>query len=81
MADLPKDTPIIVYCSVGFRSEKTTEHLLALGFTNVKNLYGGIFEWSNAGQPMVDSNENSTTKIHAYNKKWGTWINRGEKVY
>ncbi len=79
--DLPEDTPIVVYCSVGFRSEKTTEQLRSLGFSNVKNLYGGLFEWSNNELPMVDNNNNRTTKIHAYNKKWGAWINKGEKVY
>ena len=42
-----KDTPIVVYCSLGIRSEQVGEKLQKAGFTNVKNLYGGIFEWMN----------------------------------
>ncbi|MEZ4984799.1 MAG: rhodanese-like domain-containing protein [Saprospiraceae bacterium] len=33
---LDKGREVIVYCSVGYRSEKITEKLLAAGFTNVK---------------------------------------------
>ena len=40
-----KNTAIVVYCSIGVRSEKIGEKLIAAGYTNVKNLYGGIFEW------------------------------------
>ena len=43
VADIPKDKPIIVYCSVGYRSERIGEQLQEMGYTNVKNLYGGIF--------------------------------------
>ena len=39
-----KNQPIVVYCSVGYRSEKISEKLISAGFTNVQNLYGGIFE-------------------------------------
>ena len=42
---IPKDKKIIVYCSVGFRSEKITEKLVKAGYTNVSNVVGGIFEW------------------------------------
>ncbi len=80
VANLPKDTTIIVYCSVGYRSEKITEKLLKLGFTNVKNLYGGIFEWVNQGN-AVFKNGIETENIHAYNRIWGIWLNKGNKVY
>ena len=39
--DIPKDKKIILYCSVGYRSEKIAEKLVNEGFTNVYNLYGG----------------------------------------
>lgn len=80
LKDIPKDTEIVVYCSVGYRSEKIGEKLLEEGFTNVSNLYGGIFNWVNAGNPVVDGN-GATPKVHAYNKKWGQWLEKGEKVY
>ena len=55
LSDLDKDTPIVLYCSVGYRSEKIGERLKKKGFTNVYNLYGSIFEWVNQGQPVVDN--------------------------
>lgn len=81
VADLPKDTTIVVYCSVGYRSEKVGEQLLAMGFTRVYNLYGGIFEWINKGQPVVNSENETTNHMHPYSKSWGIWLKRGEKVY
>jgi rhodanese-related sulfurtransferase len=81
LAYLPKDTPIVIYCSIGVRSEKIGERLKKEGFSNLKNLYGSIFEWVNQGQTVYDMNNMPTKKIHAYNKKWGVWLNKGEKVY
>ncbi|MEX2596989.1 MAG: rhodanese-like domain-containing protein [Salibacteraceae bacterium] len=78
---LEKTQPIIVYCSVGYRSEKIAKKLLSLGFSEVYNLYGGIFEWVNQSQPIVDSQETNTNKVHAYDLIWGIWLDRGEKVY
>ena len=78
---LPKNTPIVVYCSIGYRSGKVTEKLVDAGFTNVKNLFGGIFEWSNQERLLVDQDGNVTQKVHAYNKRWGKWITHGDKVY
>ncbi len=78
---IDKHKPLIVYCSVGYRSEKIAEQLKAKGFKDVKNLYGGIFEWVNQGKPIVDSNNRSTKKVHAYSKMWGIWLDKGEKVY
>ena len=79
--DLPKDTAIVVYCSVGYRSGKITEKLIKAGFTNVKNLYGGIFEWVNTGHTVVDDSGKPTDRIHTYNKSWSPWVTKGVKVY
>lgn len=73
--------PIVVYCSVGYRSEKITDQLIYLGYTNVFNLYGGIFEWVNQGNPVYNNNGTETEKVHAYNRAWGAWLSEGEKVY
>ncbi|MCX2741078.1 rhodanese-like domain-containing protein [Pontibacter anaerobius] len=80
LREIPKDTPIILYCSVGYRSERVGEQLREAGYTNVRNLYGGIFEWVNQGQPVYDSN-GKTNKVHAYSKSWGVWLQKGDKVY
>ncbi len=80
---IDKNQPIIVYCSIGYRSEKVTEQLKANGFTNVSNMLGGIFEWANYNNNIVDSTNHHTNYIHGFDKTWGKWLN-GEiikKVY
>jgi len=81
LGNVPKDNEIIVYCSIGKRSENITEKLVKAGYTNVSNLYGGIFEWVNQGNRVVDINNKNTDKVHAYGKFWGQWLDKGEKVY
>jgi rhodanese-related sulfurtransferase len=76
-----KDDPVIVYCSVGYRSEKITEKLQQLGFTDIHNLYGGLFEWVNEGYKVYDDSGNETDKVHAYDYTWGIWLRKGDKVY
>jgi rhodanese-related sulfurtransferase len=79
--DLDRDAKVVVYCSVGYRSERIGEKLKKMGFTDVYNLYGGIFEWKNQGHEVVDDAGNETEQVHTYNKNWGRWLNTGEKVY
>lgn len=81
VADLPKDKPVIVYCSVGYRSERIGEKLQEMGFKSVSNLYGGIFEWVNEGNTVVDTANTPTDSVHAYDKIWGLWLKKGTKVY
>ncbi len=76
-----KDATYVVYCSVGVRSGKIGEKLMALGYTDVRNLQGGIFQWVEEGQAVVDPNGKPTLKVHAYNRFWGMLLNKGEKVY
>ncbi len=78
---IPKNQKIIVYCSVGYRSEKISEKLISAGYDNISNMYGGIFEWKNRDYPLVDERGKVTDKIHAYSRTWGIWVNKGEKVY
>ncbi len=42
---LPKDREILIHCKSGRRSAKAVDILLAHGFTNVKNVDGGIDAW------------------------------------
>ncbi|QLG45785.1 rhodanese-like domain-containing protein [Costertonia aggregata] len=76
-----KDQEIIVYCSIGVRSEDIGEELIKFGYTNVKNLYGGIFEWKNQDQPVYNLDEKKTEKVHAFSKHWGKLLTKGKKVY
>ncbi len=79
--DIPKNTVIVTYCSVGYRSEKVGEKLLAAGYKHVYNLHGSLFEWVNQGNPVVDLQGKPTARVHAYSRVWGIWLNKGEKVY
>ena len=72
------ETKIIVYCSVGYRSEKIAEKITALGYTDVYNLYGGIFEWINQDLPVCNE-LGITQEIHPYDKIWGLWLSKGIK--
>ncbi|UAM97013.1 rhodanese-like domain-containing protein [Polaribacter litorisediminis] len=76
-----KDTKIVVYCSLGIRSETVAYKLIQKGYTNVYNLYGGIFEWKNANFQVKDTLGNTTEKVHTFNKNWSKWLKKGEKVY
>ncbi|MEQ8324100.1 MAG: rhodanese-like domain-containing protein [Vicingaceae bacterium] len=78
---LDPGSEIVVYCSVGYRSEKVAEQIEKAGYKNVKNLYGGIFNWVNNGYSVVDGNEVKTQKVHPYSNSWGKWLIKGEKAY
>lgn len=83
MESIPKDAQIVVYCSIGYRSEKIGEKLNKLGYSNVQNLYGSIFEWVNQGNEVVDKSGERTNKVHGFNKSWSKWIDgdQAEKVW
>ncbi|MDX1446227.1 rhodanese-like domain-containing protein [Lishizhenia sp.] len=72
---------VIVYCSIGVRSQNIAEKLAQKGYHNVYNLYGGIFLWADQARPMKDKSGKTTRKVHAYNKFWGRWVKKAPKVY
>ncbi|RAJ15106.1 rhodanese-like domain-containing protein [Olleya aquimaris] len=76
-----KNETIVVYCSLGIRSETIAEQLKKVGYTNVYNVYGGIFEWKNNGFSVVDTKDNETENIHVFNKHWSKWLTKGIKVF
>lgn len=76
-----KASTIVVYCSLGIRSETIAHHLKKAGYTNVKNLYGGIFEWKNNDLPIYNMNNKETDSIHAFSEAWSKWLKKGIQVY
>ncbi len=76
-----KEAVIIVYCSIGVRSEKIGEKLKRMGYKNVFNLYGGIFEWKNQGQEVIDNNQKITENVHAFSKEWSKYLVKGNKIF
>ena len=77
---LDKSKPILVYCTVGARSQDIGKKLQEAGFEQVFNLYGGIIQWSNESMPL-ESDGHPTQRVHTNSKTWGMWLNKGEKVY
>ncbi len=77
---IKSNKPIVVYCSIGYRSEKIGEKLLEKGHL-VYNLYGGIFDWKNNDYTIINSESEATEKVHCYNKEWSKWLENGVKIY
>ena len=71
--DISKNTTIVIYCSVGYRSGKIGKKLREAGFTSVFNLWGGLFDWANNGNEVYKNGKKVTT-VHPYNKNWGKWL-------
>lgn len=78
---LDKTRKVIVYCAVGIRSEDIGRQLQKRGFTDVHNLYGGIFLWADQQRPMLDETEQPTSVVHGYNWWWGRWVKKAQVVY
>ena len=56
IAKLPdsKTAPILVYCQVGIRGTIGMTVLRMWGYTNVRNIKGGLDAWEKAGLPVVE---------------------------
>jgi rhodanese-related sulfurtransferase len=70
MAGLSKETPVVTYCAVGYRSGALATKLREAGFTHVRNLEGSIFQWANESRPLV-SGDKPVTTVHPYSNLWG----------
>ena len=72
-----KAAPVVVYCSVGYRSSELAVQLQKEGHSNVQNLSGSIFQWANEGRPVFRGDV-LVTKVHPFNNTWGDLL---EKKY
>lgn len=70
LGPLPLERPMVVYCSVGWRSAEATRRLREAGAARVENLSGAIFRWANEGRPLVDGAEQPTTVVHPFGPAW-----------
>jgi rhodanese-related sulfurtransferase len=53
IGDIPKDKHVLLYCRSGRRSGIAQDVLARDGYSNIKNMKGGIIEWKKAGLPVV----------------------------
>jgi rhodanese-related sulfurtransferase len=70
LAAFPRDTPVVVYCTVGYRSARVAQWLRHQGFQTVYDLSGGLFAWANQGRPM-EAEGRPAADVHPYNTVWG----------
>ncbi len=75
LANVKAGNPIVVYCSVGYRSSILARKLQTLGLKEVYNLEGSIFKWANEGRPLVQGST-IVHKVHPYNAHWGSLLER-----
>ncbi|NMR31180.1 rhodanese-like domain-containing protein [Arthrobacter sp. SF27] len=56
-AKLPADvqTPLAVYCRSGSMSSTAVRALIALGYTNIVELDGGMDAWAASGRPLLSN--------------------------
>lgn len=71
--------PVVVYCSVGYRSARVVRALRAAGWRDVRNLDGGIFAWVNAGFPVVRG-DRWVHEVHPYDALWGVMLRGARRV-
>ncbi|MEO8469517.1 MAG: rhodanese-like domain-containing protein [Chloroflexota bacterium] len=50
--ELPRDRPLLMICRSGARSGQATDFLLGNGWTDVRNVTGGMLAWVQAGLPV-----------------------------
>ncbi len=74
--NLCKRSPIVLYCSVGYRSGRLGVKLQEAGYS-VMNLEGSIFQWANEGRSLVTA-DHSTRQVHPYSDLWGLLLTSRE---
>lgn len=72
--------PIVVYCSVGYRSSVLVRRLQEAGVKHVLNLEGSVFKWANEGRPLV-RDSGATPLAHPYNDSYGRMLHEEFRSY
>jgi len=75
-----RQTPILVYCSLGYRSAELALELQNQGFSQVTNLAGSLFEWVDKDYPIYQG-DNQVQKVHPYNLWWGRYLRSDYRSY
>jgi sulfur-carrier protein adenylyltransferase/sulfurtransferase len=53
LAELPQDSPIILYCKTGVRSAEALAALKNAGFADARHVAGGVVSWVNSVDPSL----------------------------
>jgi rhodanese-related sulfurtransferase len=66
LTSMDRGQAIVVYCAVGVRSAEAARDLQFVGFTNVRNLRGSIFQWANESRALEGG-----SRVHQFDAYWG----------
>ena len=69
------DQPVVLYCSVGYRSSELADFLQKRGFEKIYNLEGSIFAWANEGRAVYRGGER-VDEVHPYDRVWGKLLKK-----
>jgi len=62
--------PVVLYCSVGWRSSLMAARLQGAGIEDVHNLEGSIFAWAGESRPLVAGGR-PAVQVHPYDEDFG----------
>ncbi len=79
--NLDKEKPLMLYCTMGLRSNKLAKRLQKEGFKSIYELKSGLIGWSNSELPMVNSNNEVTKEVHVYNRYFKPFLRKGTPVF
>ncbi len=80
LKNIDKDCPIVLYCSVGYRSSQLADKLRRRGYSKVFNLEGAIFQWANEGRPVY-SDSGRVYRVHPYDRRWGRLLDEKYRTH
>lgn len=80
LRDAGAETPVVVYCSVGWRSSDLVQQLRDRGVETVWNLEGSIFQWANEDRPVVRDGLR-VRQVHPYDESWGRFLEPSLRTY
>lgn len=75
-----KKRPVVLYCTIGYRSIKWGAVLRQRGFHHLYSLDGGILRWKNEGNVVVNLKNQPTDSLHVYSGLFGFLLRKGQAV-
>jgi rhodanese-related sulfurtransferase len=73
LAKIDRARPVVVYCSVGYRSSVIARKLIKAGHSQTMNLEGSIFKWANEGRPVVRDGK-PAHQVHPYSARYAEML-------
>ena len=78
--EVDKNTRVVLYCTIGFRSTEWGTTLAKQGFNDLYNLDGGIVRWKNEQGTVFNQKQQPTDSVHVYSELFGFLLKEGQAV-